>query len=59
MLSRLLDRKLLVTVLYVNVACGIVECTASDNYVGSIVEEGHEGQDAGNEAVVTLEELAR
>jgi hypothetical protein len=64
MLSRLgwviLARKLLVVVvLYLNVACGLVECPASDKYVGSVAEDGHGGQDAGNEAVDTLEELAR
>jgi hypothetical protein len=55
MLSRLrsvlLDRKLLVVVLYVNVTCSIVECSTSDNYIGGVVEEGHGGQDAGNKAV--------
>jgi hypothetical protein len=52
----ILDRKLLVVVLYVNVACGIVECPASDDYVGSVVEEGHGVQET---KLWMLEELAR
>ncbi|KAJ7902245.1 hypothetical protein B0H13DRAFT_2513726 [Mycena leptocephala] len=49
----ILDCKLLVVVLYLDVACGLVECPASDNYVGGVVEEGHGGQDAGHKAVDT------